>query len=68
MKRLQGDAIDDAVNTVPTNGINHFTIKNSTGEFDTIVREIGGSMAPIWKHYFDRVNCFLKIFKIPSDT
>ncbi|XP_017891590.1 ADP-ribosylation factor-like protein 16 [Ceratina calcarata] len=55
MKRLQGDVIDDAVNTVPTNGINHFTIKDSTGKFDTIVRDIGGSMAPIWKHYFDRV-------------
>ncbi|XP_076164791.1 ADP-ribosylation factor-like protein 16 [Ptiloglossa arizonensis] len=55
MKRLQGDEIDDATHTVSTNGINHFTIKNNTGEFDIIIKEIGGSMAPIWKHYFDKI-------------
>lgn len=55
LKRLQGDEIDDATHTVPTNGINLFTIKNNTGEFDIIVREIGGNMAPIWKYYFDKV-------------
>ncbi|KAG7202571.1 hypothetical protein KM043_009767 [Ampulex compressa] len=55
MKCLQGDEIDDATHTVPTNGINLFTINNNTGEFDMIIREIGGSMAPIWKHYFDKV-------------
>ncbi|KAH0537823.1 ADP-ribosylation factor-like protein 16 [Cotesia glomerata] len=57
MKRLQGDEkIDDASHTVPTNGINLFTIKSDDGHFDIIVREIGGSMAPIWHHYFDRVH------------
>ncbi|CAL7949634.1 unnamed protein product [Xylocopa violacea] len=55
MKRLQGDEINDATHTVSTNGINLFTVKNNTGEFDMIIREIGGSMAPIWKHYFDKV-------------
>ncbi|KAI4485395.1 PREDICTED: ADP-ribosylation factor-like protein 16 [Polistes canadensis] len=55
LKRLQGDEIDDATHTVPTNGINLFTIKNNTGEFDIIVREIGGNMAPIWKYYYDKV-------------
>ncbi|XP_076657401.1 ADP-ribosylation factor-like protein 16 [Halictus rubicundus] len=55
MKRLQGDEMDDATQTVNTNGINLFTIKNSTGEFDIIVKEIGGGMAPIWKHYFDNI-------------
>ncbi|XP_033189045.1 ADP-ribosylation factor-like protein 16 [Bombus vosnesenskii] len=54
MKRLQGDEIDNATHTVSTNGINLFTIKNSTGEFDMIIKEIGGSMAPIWKHYFEK--------------
>lgn len=58
MKRLQGDEIDNATHTVPTNGINLFTIKNTTGEFDMIIKEIGGSMAPIWKHYFKKVNFF----------
>ncbi|OAD56912.1 ADP-ribosylation factor-like protein 16 [Eufriesea mexicana] len=55
MKRLQGDEIDNATHTVSTNGINLFTIKNNTGEFDMIIKEIGGSMAPIWKHYFDKI-------------
>ncbi|XP_076235143.1 ADP-ribosylation factor-like protein 16 [Calliopsis andreniformis] len=55
MKRLQGDDIDDATQTVSTNGINLFTVKNSTREFDMIIKEIGGSMAPIWKHYFDKI-------------
>lgn len=55
MKSLQGDEIDDATYTVPTNGINLFTVKNDTGEFDMVIKEIGGSMAPIWKHYFDKV-------------
>lgn len=55
MKSLQRDEIDDATYTVPTNGINLFTVKNDTGEFDMVIKEIGGSMAPIWKHYFDKV-------------
>lgn len=55
LKCLQGDEIDDATHTVQTNGINLFTVKNDTGEFDMIIREIGGNMAPIWKHYFDKV-------------
>lgn len=55
MKCLQGDDIDDASHTVSTNGINLFTVKNNTGEFDMVIKEIGGSMAPIWKHYFDKV-------------
>lgn len=56
MKSLQGDEIDDATYTVATNGINLFTVKNGTGEFDMVIKEIGGSMAPIWKHYFDKVS------------
>lgn len=55
MKSLQGDNIDDATHTVSTNGINLFTVKNGTGEFDMVIKEIGGNMAPIWKHYFDKV-------------
>ncbi|XP_033328193.2 ADP-ribosylation factor-like protein 16 [Megalopta genalis] len=55
MKRLQGDEMDDATHTVNTNGINLFTIKNNTGEFDMIVKEIGGDMAPIWKFHFNKI-------------
>ncbi|XP_066599766.1 ADP-ribosylation factor-like protein 16 [Prorops nasuta] len=55
MKRLQGDEIDEATHTVTTNGINLFTVKSSSEQFDMVIREIGGSMAPIWKHYFDKV-------------
>lgn len=57
MKSLQGDEIDEATHTVPTNGINIYTVKNDTGEFDMAIKEIGGNMAPIWKHYFDKVLC-----------
>ena len=67
MKQLQGgDDIDDASHTVPTNGINLFTIRSSDGRFDIIVREIGGSMAPIWKHYFDRVRLLILGVQINS--
>jgi len=60
MKSLQGDEIGDATHTVPTNGINIYTVKNNTGEFDMVIKEIGGNMAPIWKHYFDKVLCKTK--------
>lgn len=67
MKRLQGDEIDNATHTVSTNGINLFTIKNSTGKFDMIIKEIGGSMAPIWNHYFEKVNLlFERIMNIKN--
>lgn len=66
MKRLQGDKIDYATHTISTNGINLFTIKNDTGEFDILIKEIGGSMAPIWKHYFDKVNFFIKVLNLNS--
>ncbi|XP_044012093.1 ADP-ribosylation factor-like protein 16 [Aphidius gifuensis] len=56
MKKLQGDEqIDEASHTVPTNGLNLFTIKNKDGHFSTVIKEIGGNMSPIWKHYFDKV-------------
>lgn len=56
MKKLQADEdIDEASHTIPTNGLNLFTIKNENGHFNTIVKEIGGNMSPIWKHHFDKV-------------
>ncbi|XP_033216384.1 ADP-ribosylation factor-like protein 16 [Belonocnema kinseyi] len=55
MKRLQGDAIDDATQTISTNGLNFFLVKNEQGQSGIIVREIGGNMAPLWKHYLEGV-------------
>ena len=55
LKNLRGDIIDDASNSVPTNGLNLFNVRNSDGRFEIEVREIGGSMAPIWKHHLDKV-------------
>lgn len=55
MKRLQGDAIDDATQTISTNGVNLFLVKNEQGKSGIIIREIGGNMAPLWKHYLEGV-------------
>lgn len=55
LKNLRGDSIDDANSTVQTNGINLFNVRNSDRHFELVIREIGGSMAPIWRHHLDRV-------------
>uniref|UniRef100_A0A6V7JL90 ADP-ribosylation factor-like protein 16 n=1 Tax=Bracon brevicornis TaxID=1563983 RepID=A0A6V7JL90_9HYME len=57
MKRLQdGNELDDASQTVPTNGVNLFTVKSKDGHFDMVIKEIGGSIAPMWKNYFNKVS------------
>ena len=55
MKRLQGDSIDDATQTISTNGVNLFLLKNEQKHSEIIIREIGGNMAPLWKHYLEGV-------------
>lgn len=65
LKRLRGDEIEDATQTVPTNGVNLFIIKSRDGHFDTVIKEIGGNLAPMWKHYFDKV---LLIFLYASNA
>lgn len=55
LKNLCGDKIDDASSTVQTNGHKLYYVRNSDGHFDIEIREIGGSMIPIWRHYLDRV-------------
>ena len=55
LKNLRGDSIDDASSTVQSNGINLFNVRSKDGHFEIVIREIGGSMAPIWKHHLDRV-------------
>ncbi|XP_015117692.1 ADP-ribosylation factor-like protein 16 [Diachasma alloeum] len=56
MKRLQDGELDEASQTVPTNGVNLFTVRSNDGHFDMVVKEIGGSMAPMWKNYFNRIS------------
>ncbi|XP_063994249.1 ADP-ribosylation factor-like protein 16 [Diachasmimorpha longicaudata] len=56
MKRLQDGELNEASQTVPTNGINLFTIRSADGHFDIVVKEVGGSMAPMWNNYFNRVS------------
>ncbi|XP_058803132.1 ADP-ribosylation factor-like protein 16 [Phymastichus coffea] len=55
LRKLRGDDIDDATSVVQTNGINLFMIRSNDKQFELEIREIGGSMAPIWKHHLDRV-------------
>lgn len=62
LKRLQNpESIDFTSNSIPTVGTNIFTIKHKTSDTNKTakqlhIREVGGSMAPIWKNYFSGVN------------
>ncbi|XP_026480644.1 ADP-ribosylation factor-like protein 16 [Ctenocephalides felis] len=61
LKRLQNsDSIDFTSNSIPTVGTNIYTIKkvseSSKPAKQINIREVGGSMAPIWKNYFTGVN------------
>lgn len=58
LRKLRGDEIDDATSVVQTNGINLFTMRSNDKQFELEIREVGGSMAPIWKHHLDRVFIF----------
>ncbi|XP_059472616.1 ADP-ribosylation factor-like protein 16 [Neocloeon triangulifer] len=55
LKRLQNqEIIDITSNPTPTVGINLAKIKLNDEPYTEItVREVGGSMAPIWKNYFN---------------
>lgn len=58
MKRLQGDIVDDATQTIATNGVNLFLVKKEPAQQQSgiIIREIGGHMAPLWKYYLEGVH------------
>lgn len=64
MKRLQGDIVDDATQTIATNGVNLFLVKKEPAQQQSgiIIREIGGHMAPLWKYYLEGVFCILFLF------
>lgn len=54
LKKLQNaETIDDTTTAVPTVGTNIFNIK--IDEKNYTVRELGGSMAPLWSMYFGNV-------------
>ncbi|KAK5647344.1 hypothetical protein RI129_002236 [Pyrocoelia pectoralis] len=54
LKKLQhSDKVDCTSSSVPTVGTNICTIKRQN--FTIIVRELGGTIAPLWKQYFNGV-------------
>lgn len=58
------ESVNDTTHSVPTVGTNIFTIKmpvadgekkNSNAKKYIQIRELGGTMAPMWKNYYDGV-------------
>lgn len=56
LRKLRGDDIDFATSTVKTDGLNIFEIRTTDNKFELSIKELGGSMAPIWTRYLDKVN------------
>lgn len=55
LKKLQDtETIDDTTTTVPTVGTNIFNVKVNEKNYQ--IREVGGSMAPIWSTYFNDID------------
>lgn len=58
IKKLQKvDVIDNTYSSVPTIGTNIFRINmpEKGKNCCLYIREIGGEMSPIWRHYFDNI-------------
>lgn len=55
LKKLQNKHVDETSNTVPTVGTNLVTVTLANNK-SIVIREIGGSMAPIWNNYYQSVN------------
>lgn len=54
LKKLQNvENVDNTTTSVPTVGTNMFTVKIDNDNY--VIRELGGSMAPLWTRYFDNV-------------
>ncbi|KAF5299563.1 hypothetical protein FQR65_LT09368 [Abscondita terminalis] len=54
LKKLQNaDQVDETSSSVPTVGTMIFKIKRQNFEFT--IRELGGTMAPLWKKYYNGV-------------
>ncbi|XP_045465962.1 ADP-ribosylation factor-like protein 16 [Harmonia axyridis] len=60
LKKLQNENNVDITSTsVPTVGTNIYTIKHN--EYIMEVREIGGSMAPLWHKYFGGISIIIYV-------
>ena len=55
LKKLQNKHVDETSNTVPTVGTNLVTVTLANNKC-IVIREIGGTMAPIWQNYYKQVN------------
>lgn len=55
LKKLQNKHVDETSNTVPTVGTNLVTVTLANNK-SIVIREVGGSMAPIWNSYYESVN------------
>lgn len=57
LKRLQSRLVVDATScSVPTVGTDIITIKTPENQKNIVIREVGGTMAPIWNKYYDGTN------------
>lgn len=60
LKKLQSEGnVDNTSTSVPTVGTNMYTIKHNG--YIMKVREIGGSMAPLWQKYFGGVSIIIYV-------
>lgn len=59
IKRLQNaEIIDNTYSSVPTIGTNIFRLnlpQDKSRNSCMYIREVGGEMSPLWRHYFDNV-------------
>lgn len=61
LKRLQNrELLDSMTSTVPTVGTNLVSLRFENQK-EMTVREVGGSMAPIWKSYYNGINKIMYI-------
>lgn len=59
LRNLRGDEIDEATSTVKTDGLNLFDVRTKDKKFELSIKELGGSVAPIWTRFLDRVYTFI---------
>ncbi|KAJ8673705.1 hypothetical protein QAD02_004967 [Eretmocerus hayati] len=55
LKKLRGDKIDESTQTIQTDGVNIYRVRNSDKRYDIMIRELGGNMAPTWNQHLEKV-------------
>lgn len=70
------DSVNDTTHSIPSIGTNIFTIKLPTKETEgkkkanakqyAQIRELGGTMAPMWKNYYDDVEKIMSALTLPT--